>query len=165
MKRLLLLRHGEAESAQAAASDFDRALTAHGRRQALEAAQHLQSAQYLPEAIVASPALRTRESALIVAAQLLRLQALQFDPRAYPGSPEALLQLIRTVPGESQTLLLVGHNPGLSVLARRLAAVCPAEPPAQELPELSTGELRCIELSASGWSQIDSEVSRVVRLP
>jgi phosphohistidine phosphatase len=88
----------------------------------------------------------------------------RLEPRAYPGSPEGLLQLIGAVPDETQTLLLVGHNPGLSELAQRLEAAS-LEPPAQQLPGLSTGELRCIELSGGGWAQLPPGVCRVIRLP
>ena len=161
MKRLLLLRHGEAEPADVAASDFARALTAHGRSEALEAAHRLRRAQCMPELILASPALRARETALIAAARLDCVQALQFESSAYPGSPQALRGLIEAAPAEVETLLLVGHNPGLSVLARELDA---HTTPASELPDLSTGELRRIELSGAGWSQIDADVIRVTRL-
>jgi phosphohistidine phosphatase len=164
MKRLLLLRHGEAEPAAAANSDFERALTPHGRLQALAAAHQLSRARHLPETMIVSPALRARETALIVAARLERVRALQFESTAYPGSPEALRQLIHMAPSESRTLLLVGHNPGLSDLARQLAARASLSS-THELPELCTGEIRGIELSGASWSQLDSAVVRVLRLP
>src|SRR6185437_3599368 len=90
--------------------------------QALRAAHSLHQSRCVPESILASPALRARETAAIAAAHLERLQALHLEAGVYPGSPEALLQLVGTVPEQIETLLLVGHNPGLSELARRLAA-------------------------------------------
>ncbi|HEX4052154.1 MAG TPA: histidine phosphatase family protein [Steroidobacteraceae bacterium] len=164
MKRLLLLRHGEAEPAGAAASDFERALTAHGRAQALQAARRLRRTRCVPDAILASPALRTRETATIVAARLECLQALRYEPLAYPGSPELLLQLLSTLPDESEAALLVGHNPGLSALARRLAALASAGRSGAEPPELSTGGLCRIELASGTWSAIESGVTDVTLL-
>ncbi|HLK70669.1 MAG TPA: histidine phosphatase family protein [Steroidobacteraceae bacterium] len=155
MKRLLLLRHGEAEPAEAA-SDFDRPLTPHGRHQALQAAQRLRQAHLIPDSVLASPALRARETATIVAARLERLQGMHLEPACYPGPATALLQVLKALPVEPSSLLLVGHNPGLSDLARHLKA----------LPkrDLATGELCCIELSASSWTQIDSGSTSVTRL-
>ncbi|HTT05542.1 MAG TPA: histidine phosphatase family protein [Steroidobacteraceae bacterium] len=164
MKRLLLLRHGEAEPAGAAAGDFERPLTARGRAQALQAAHRLRQLHCTPDTILASPALRTRETATIVAARLEQLQALHYQSSAYPGSLEALLQLIDAVSDQSETLLLVGHNPGLSALARRLALSASAGPTTAEPPELTTGGLCRIELSGAAWSSIDSGVTDVTLL-
>lgn len=164
MKRLLLLRHGEAEPAGASASDFDRPLTARGRAQALQAAQRLRQGHCIPDTILASPALRARETATILAAHLEQLQALRYEPSAYPGAPEALLQLIHAVPDRIETLLLVGHNPGLSALARHFAQAASAGAASAEPPELSTGALCRIELSGRAWSSIDSGVTDVTLL-
>ena len=160
MKRLLLLRHGEAEPAGAAASDFERALTPHGRDQALQAAHRLRHAHCVPATILASPALRARETATIVAALLTRLQTLHYEASAYPGSPEALLQLLGALPEGIESLLLVGHNPGLSTLVRRFSAS--VGPIAAEPHELSTGGLCRIGLSS--WSSIESGVTDVTLL-
>jgi len=168
MKRLVLLRHGEAGPAGALGSDFARPLTPHGRAQALQAAHRLQQAHCVPESILASPALRARETAAIAAAHLERLQALRFEASAYPGTPEALLQLVGTLSERIGTLLLVGHNPGLSELACRLAALAgrqeaaPAAPPASTA--LSTGGLCRIELADVPWPQLESGVTHVTLL-
>lgn len=166
MKRLVLLRHGEAQPAGAAASDFERPLTLHGRAQALQAAHRLRGAGCVPDAILASPALRTRETATIVATDLERLQALRYELNAYPGSPEALLQLLGALPDEIEVALLVGHNPGLSTLSRRLAALAlaPAARSGHEPPELSTGSLCRIDLAEAAWASIESGVTDVTLL-
>jgi phosphohistidine phosphatase len=162
VKRLLLLRHGEAEPAGAAASDFERPLTARGRAQALQAAHRLRQIHCVPDTILASPALRTRETAMILAAHLEQLQAVRYETAAYPGDPEALLQLIDAVAGQIGTLLLVGHNPGLSALARRFALCASPRPAGAEPPELSTGALCRIELSGgAAWSSVDPGVTDV----
>jgi phosphohistidine phosphatase len=164
VKRILLLRHGEAEPAGAAASDFERPLTPHGRAQALQAVHRLRQARCIPQTILASPALRTRETATIVAARLERLQALRYEVCAYPGSPEVLLQLLSALPDEIEVPLLVGHNPGLSTLAGRLAALASTGRSSAEPPELSTGGLCRIELASVTWSAIESGVMDVTLL-
>jgi phosphohistidine phosphatase len=153
MRRLLLLRHGKAEPAQASSDDFARPLTDHGRAQALQVAHRLKSAHCVPELILASPALRARETALILAARLECLQALHFEPQCYPGKPKALLHLLRHTQARIGTLLLVGHNPGLSDLARQLARFARQ---GAELAELSTAGLYRIELPAGAWHDIET---------
>jgi phosphohistidine phosphatase len=162
MKQLLLMRHGEAEAAFGADGDFDRPLTPRGRDQARKAAARLRRARACPDLALSSPALRARESATLVASGLGCLSALHFEPQCYPGAPEALLQLIGQTDAGIGTLLLVGHNPGLSALARRLAALRPqagtnAEPgTSAEAWELRTGDLCRIASSAASWSELET---------
>ena len=60
MKQLILLRHAEAQSQRPGLADFDRALTDHGRTQALDAADCLHRLAVRIDALLASPALRAR---------------------------------------------------------------------------------------------------------
>ena len=162
VKRLLLLRHAEAEPVHpnapaAAANDFDRALTAHGRTQALQAAHRLRHERLLPDLMLVSPALRTRETAHIVAAYLECLSTLRCEPEGYPGTAATWLQLVRQIGPSIGTLVLVGHNPGLSDLARRLVARTTsrdgADGASSELPDLATAGLLSFSLT-DGWSLI-----------
>jgi len=114
---LLLLRHAHAEEAQGRA-DIDRPLSAGGRTQALDAAQVIALAKLACDAVISSPALRARETAVIVAAQLDLADDIQFEPALYPGSPGAVLGALRHCADSISTLLVVGHNPGLSELAQ-----------------------------------------------
>jgi phosphohistidine phosphatase len=117
VKRLLLLRHAHAEEAQGRA-DIDRPLSARGRTEALDAAVSIARAELACDAVTSSPALRARETAVIVAAQLDLDDDLQFEPALYLGNPEALLGPLRRCADSISTLLIVGHNPGLSELAQ-----------------------------------------------
>ena len=133
--QLTLLRHGLAEPA-AAGGDFARELDARGVAQARAAALALQHAGLpLPDCILSSPALRTRQTAMQVVQTLALDEAsLQLEQRLYLASAETLLDVVRNLHPAARHVLLVGHNPGLSDLALRLGAVLPAG-------ELATGEL------------------------
>jgi phosphohistidine phosphatase len=117
VKRLLLLRHAHAEAAQGLA-DIDRPLSPRGRAEALDAAQSIALAELACDAVLSSPAVRARETAVIVATQLDLVEALKFEPALYLGSPEALLGPLRRSADSLNTVLVVGHNPGLSELAQ-----------------------------------------------
>ena len=117
---LILWRHAEAQEPPAGMADLDRALTRRGQQQAARMAAWLD--RQLPDGtrVLASPALRTVQTA----------QALQrrFRPQAelLPGaSADALLQLAGW-PDARAPVLLVGHQPTLGQVIARLLGL--AEP-------------------------------------
>ena len=122
MKRLLLLRHGEAEPERLGLAEFERPLSARGRLEALEVAQLVRGSQLRLDLLLASPALRVRESADIVAAQLDMPEGPRFEPTFYLGPPGILLKALRRCSDRLNVVLLIAHNPGLSELASRLSS-------------------------------------------
>lgn len=117
---LFLWRHAEADDA---VPDLQRALTARGQRDASRVAKVL--ARHLDEdsRIVISPAVRTRETAQPLVDRL-SLQP-EIDPRLAPGARtgavlDALEAAIAEFSGASPTLVLVGHQPWVGQVARRL---------------------------------------------
>ena len=116
MPTLIVLRHAKADSPLGAA-DIDRPLTGRGRRDARASGDELRAAGRLPDRVICSPALRTRQTL-----QELRLDApVDFEDRVYDNDPETLLDLLRAQPDEPGTLLLVGHNPSMHQLVSDLS--------------------------------------------
>jgi phosphohistidine phosphatase len=126
MKQLLLLRHAHAQEAQPGLEDIDRPLSTRGRAEALEAAQCIAKAGLRCDAVLVSLAVRATETARIVAAKLNLLADLRVESALYPGDPEALLGSLKDCPSELETLLMVGHNPGLSEFAQHFNSAGPA---------------------------------------
>jgi len=62
MNRLILLRHGDAERDAESGDDFDRRLTDLGRRESEGAGQTLSEMGLIPDLVVASAAVRVRET-------------------------------------------------------------------------------------------------------
>ncbi|HEY9219454.1 MAG TPA: histidine phosphatase family protein, partial [Phenylobacterium sp.] len=54
MDRLILVRHGEAERQSASGEDFDRRLTAAGRRESLETGESLAGLGFTPDVALVS---------------------------------------------------------------------------------------------------------------
>ena len=67
-----------------------------------------------------SPAERARSTWELASAELAAPPPTRFEERAYAASGSALLGLVRELPDEVQTAVLVGHNPGLEDLASAL---------------------------------------------
>lgn len=157
MRRLLLLRHAQAEPAGSGGADSDRPLSPRGRVEALEAAHCIADAGLKCQALLASPAVRTRETAAIVAAELQLQQLPRFEPGFYLGDADALLAPLGTLDAGISTLLLVAHNPGISELAQRFQR---APPPL----ELRTAGL-CLVIFNAGtdWSDLRPRQVHAVR--
>lgn len=117
-KRLALMRHATAEPA--AASDHQRSLAAAGPIEAQAAARWAQEAGFQPDHVLVSDALRTQQTAQ-AALEVFGGAPLWDATRAvYEAGPDALLDLIRTVPAEVNDLLVVGHNPAVAQLSQLL---------------------------------------------
>ena len=121
MKQLILLRHGEAQAKRPGLSDFDRALTGYGRTEALDAADCLRQVAVRVDEFLVSPAVRARETALIVAAQLDFNHELRYDEQLYGEEMQTLLQSVQRCGTDTAAVLVVGHNPAISILAGHLA--------------------------------------------
>src|SRR5258706_1241122 len=115
MKRLLVLRHAKAERDSATGRDFDRPLAERGWKDAADVGRVIRERGLCPDAIIASPAKRVVETLSALAQGYGSLQP-DYDQRIYNASPETLLDVIRQADDSAQTLLLVGHNPGLQLL-------------------------------------------------
>jgi phosphohistidine phosphatase len=149
---LLLLRHAEAEAAHPGLADMDRPLSERGRNEALDAAECIAAAELRVDTVLVSPALRARETATIVAAELDVADALHFEPTLYLGAPDELLLPVQRCTAEAQTVLLVGHNPGLSALAQKFMG-------GKQRIELRPAGLCRIEFEHQSWPEVRPEVA------
>jgi len=129
MSRLILMRHGKAEIAGATGGDPERPLAARGRAQAAETASWLSQAGLRPSLVLVSTALRTRET-WDCAGAIFPGTRVEMRGGLYMASAEAMLDEVVVAPSDVETLMIVGHNPGLQELGLRLAAEGDA-PPAQ----------------------------------
>ncbi len=112
MQEVLLMRHGHAANDADSGSDFDRPLTASGCEQAAAAARWLQQQGRIPDLIIASPALRTRQTAERVAEVVELLGPVELAPSLYNAPAGKLIEVLEQV--QAERVLLVGHNPGIS---------------------------------------------------
>lgn len=121
MKRLLLLRHAKSTWDDPSLDDFERPLAPRGRRAAPQMAAVLVERGWAPDAALVSPAARTRETWALVAAALPAPPEPVFPRALYLASAAVLLDALRHAPAAADSLLLLGHNPGLERLAALLA--------------------------------------------
>jgi phosphohistidine phosphatase len=112
MDRLILFRHAKAEPRAAGGEDFDRPLAQSGRRDAAAVGELLAREAVVPDLALVSDALRTRQTWDCVSAAFpdARAQMLEALYNATAGEIAATLE---EAAGSAQTVMIVGHNPGL----------------------------------------------------
>ena len=116
---LILLRHAKSDWS-GGESDLHRPLAKRGRRQAPEAGRWLAEHVERIDLAVVSPATRAQQTWRLASAELSPPPPSRDEPRAYAASETALLDLVRELPNEVRTVVLVAHNPGLEDLAATL---------------------------------------------
>jgi len=119
---LLILRHGIAHDLGPEwPEDRLRPLTEEGRRKTREVAIGVGAIGVTPDVIYASPLVRARETAEIVAQELDRRGALRETPLLAPGvDATALLAMLSREAAQAPVIMLVGHEPCLGMLVSRL---------------------------------------------
>jgi len=140
VRRLTLLRHAQAHPARAGQHDFERPLDAAGLLQLRTAAPAFARAtrEHPVDRCLFSPAVRTAATAAAFTGALeLPKESAVATASLYEIEPNDLLALLRDTPQDVRHLLVVGHNPGLSLVAARLS------------PELRSGLSPCAHVTVS----------------
>lgn len=119
MQRLILFRHGEAERDSESGEDFDRRLAPGGRDESERVGRALADMGLSPDLVLASAAVRTRETWAALAASFPKARA-KFEDDLYLAEPDRVRRLAETAGEACGTLMVVGHNPGLQELALSL---------------------------------------------
>jgi phosphohistidine phosphatase len=120
--QVILIRHAHAEWPGFHGPDFDRPLTERGLAESRATARAISDAGHRPTLLVASPALRTRQTAELLSEEFqLPDAALYYVETLYNAGPATLEEELRKLAKPGGLTVLVAHNPGISNLARSLA--------------------------------------------
>jgi phosphohistidine phosphatase len=160
MKRLTLIRHANADWKEGNGPDAERPLSPRGLAEAEALARLLLRHDLIPDLLLVSPARRTSQTAEILA-RGLSMPADHVRPIAklYLASAGEILHLAQTTaPSNVGHVAMVGHNPGLSELLRRLA---PAD---AAVIELSTAAACSLTFAVADWSGISGTATQMTFL-
>ena len=144
-KTLLLLRHAKSSWKDKDLKDFDRPLKKKGEGTAKLIGKILAHGDYLPDLVLSSPAKRAKETTEIVNKYSGLKGSTQFVDAFYMGEPSDYIQAMRELPEKVNSVMVVGHNPGLEALLQILEG---------KVSALSTGALVVLELELTHWSDL-----------
>ena len=158
MRFVYLLRHAKS-SWTTGVPDHERPLAPRGRRAAKAIRRHLQEQGIEPELVLCSTARRARET-LERIEPALGTPTVRIERGLYGASGDALVERLRSVPDDVGSVMLIGHNPGLQLLALGLAQ------PVAALHELEakypTAALVTLSFRGSSWRLIEPGTARLV---
>jgi phosphohistidine phosphatase len=119
MTRLFVLRHAKAVSALPGMRDFDRPLEDIGRVAARALGAVLSEKGHIPEEIICSPSLRTRQTLEGVAEYFSKPVPTSFDEELFTEEWSGYLEFIQNTKSQS-SLMIVGHNPSCEDIVHQL---------------------------------------------
>lgn len=147
MKTLYILRHAKSSWENADLSDYERPLNERGLQAAPLVGGVMKKNLLQPALILSSPAKRAAQTAALIKDATEFEGEVRFDERIYEASPARLLEIISEQNEKFESLMLVGHNPGLEGLLRFLIGKTEAMP---------TAALAVVDLETDNWNKINS---------
>ncbi len=158
MKRLLLIRHANAEFIHQGITDFQRNLSEKGIADAHKIAGYLLENNIQPQLIIASSANRTLQTARIFA-NILKYPSNNIieNPELYKNyTTHYFLELLAEKGADKETIAVVAHNPEIEYLAFNLA---------DDFFEVMTPcTVVMLEFDVDSWSDIEARMGNVVLL-
>jgi phosphohistidine phosphatase len=121
MKTLTLVRHAKSSWKDTSLADRDRPLNKRGKRDAPEMGRRIAEAGIRPSLIVSSPALRAWTTAKAIAKAInYPVEFLQREKALYLASVDDILDVLVAQDPKFNSVMVVGHNPGLTSFANYL---------------------------------------------
>ena len=119
---LYIMRHAKSDWSGPQISDFERPINKRGTRNAIRIGGWMNENNHTPQKIISSPALRAKETIELVAEQISKfnLEDLTYEDELYLAGFTQLIEFINTFKDKVQSLMLVGHNPGIENLVNYL---------------------------------------------
>ncbi len=149
-RRLILTRHAKSAWDDPSLPDHDRPLNKRGRRAALELGEWLHSRGYEPDQVLSSTAARTRETwATAAIAPLEVTPKIDHVSALYHASPDVMLKVLSKATGD--TVMMLGHNPGIAEFARLLCARAPNHPSFARYPTAAT---LVVDFQIGDWKDV-----------
>lgn len=157
MKRLILTRHAKSAWDDPTMADHDRPLNERGKAAAADLGQWLASRDYVPQQVLCSDALRTRKTWSGVAPALPGSPVLDLKPALYHAGADVMLAVLRHA--SADTVMIIGHNPGIAEFAAKLVKTPPLNPEFNRYP---TGATLVVDFVASNWADVGFGAGAVV---
>lgn len=120
MNLLWLLRHAKAVPQGDGQEDRDRPLAEKGEQAMRDLGAWAAAHKLAPQLVLCSSAVRTRQTLALLLPSLAGRPEIMIEGGLYLADSGDLLARLRRVAGKCESVLLVGHNPGLHELAASL---------------------------------------------
>ena len=147
MKKLYITRHAKSNWSDPGQDDFDRVLNKRGKNDLPKMGKYLREAGVCPDLMLSSPAARAAKTAKKLAVEIgYPAVNIVFNQSLYLAPKTTLLSVIQQIPAETKTLMIVGHNPGLTELANLLSDA--------DIENIPTCGIATIHFNIDDWASV-----------
>ncbi len=147
MKTLFLMRHAKAADGTSGMTDHERPLAPRGERDAPLMGTEIRRQGTLPDTVLSSDALRTRQTAEAVVAASGTTASPQFLSSLYGAEVSDVLTVLEDLPDKCRSVLIVGHNPTVTHLLHKLT---------DSRETMQTATVACIGINIELWEEIEN---------
>lgn len=156
MKRLYLLRHAKSSWDDSSIPDHERDLNDRGRKEAKKMGEYFFDKKIIPDLIICSPSKRTRETYKLVVNKLGKNIQTIFEDKIYEASVSDIFGAISKVSNEVDSLLIIGHNPGMEYMVEKTTNIPGI------IDKFGTCSLAELEVDIQKWSDIRKTSAKLI---
>lgn len=164
MKRISVLRHAKSSYDDPKLDDFDRPLSDRGWKAGKRMGREFGDRGISFDLILASSAVRVRETIDAVEQSFDLPQPIRFEPGLYLAEWTEILEFIRALPETVHSPLLIGHNPGLEQLLLALSSGDEHGLRNRIAEKYPTAAFASVELAEGPWKDTESGTGRISQL-
>ena len=152
MNTLFLLRHAKSRPKDETVPDLERPLNRRGKRAANSVGRYLRTNASVPELILSSPAVRTRETVELLIKAAKWNTEVRYDQRIYAADGMRLAEVVAQIENDRKVVLVVGHNPGIEELLLLLTG---------NSENISAGSVAKIKVKATKWANAVDKTAKL----
>ncbi|MEM7732889.1 MAG: histidine phosphatase family protein [Pseudomonadota bacterium] len=147
------MRHAKSSWDDPLVEDRDRVLNGRGRVSARVVGDWLRAKKYMPDQVLSSSSARTRETF----SRLGFVCDAAFLDKLYLAGQDVMLDVLRGAKGDS--VLMLGHNPGIAWFAQNMVQVPPPHPRFFDYPTCAT---LVAEFDVEDWREVGTGSGKAV---
>ena len=163
VKTVYLLRHAKSSWDDAEVADHDRPLAARGQRTAPIMGEYLRKHDIVPDTVLCSTALRARQTWDAVAKVLSPTPDVAFRRDIYDADANALLDILHALPADTESVMLIGHNPAFEEVARLLAGTVDPDAHRRMTEKFPTAALAELTFDVENWHDVQPRAGGLLR--
>lgn len=148
MKSLYLTRHAKSSWKHPELSDHDRPLNKRGKANAPEMGERLKHKNVIPTLIISSTAKRAKKTAIAIAEAIdYPSDQIYLNNNLYHADKSEILDEIRALDDRNESIMIFGHNPGLTCFANAIANL--------SIDNIPTCGIIALQLNIEKWQDIN----------
>ena len=147
MKSVILFRHGKSDWGANYDHDHERPLSKKGIRDVRKIGKFLSIKNEIPDLVISSTALRTRNTIELAVENGGWLAKLKYEKSIYEASLEKLINILKEQDNKYQSICLVGHEPIFSSFIEKVKS--------QSIIKFPTAAIGKVSFDTKKWNEIN----------